>query len=253
MGDDALDVAAQLGPFFVVEWWTPDSGWRPLTELVGRPELLGERVGSTRALLADRSGVPISAVEERAAASILFLGLAARLVSPAFGCAALTGQVPGLGLEDLWWRSVTGGPWPMARSGSANSTPAPDPSHELHDRVIAPVVDPILESFASTFALSTQVLWGNVASSLAGAQTILSAARPDRAAAGSQILEGMLAQGPLQGTLRLDASRPGFVRRSCCLFYRVPRTGVCGDCVLDHVPTPAPRDSTEPGTRRTRA
>ncbi|AXT83752.1 hypothetical protein C6I20_00065 [Aeromicrobium sp. A1-2] len=92
------------------------------------------------------------------------------------------------------------------------------------------------------------MLWGNVASSLSGAQTMLAAARPDRAAAGGRIIGGLLDQGVLHGTGDLHGVRPGFVRRSCCLFYRLPSAGVCGDCVLDRAPSPAPRGSMGPQT-----
>jgi ferric iron reductase protein FhuF len=97
----------------------------------------------------------------------------------------------------------------------------------------------VLESFGRTFALSPQVLWGNVASSLAGALTMLRAARPDRGVEATRIVARLLEHGTLAGTGDLDPAGPSFVRRSCCLFYRVPGAGICGDCVLDEPPTPA--------------
>ncbi len=51
---------------------------------------------------------------ERVAASIVFLGLASRLVSPSLGAGVLGGVVPYLDLDNLWWRSVAGGPVPVA-------------------------------------------------------------------------------------------------------------------------------------------
>ncbi|WP_162891037.1 (2Fe-2S)-binding protein [Aeromicrobium sp. A1-2] len=128
--------------------------------------------------------------------------------------------------------------WRLLRRPRTRARP---PNPRAHRR-------PILAAFASTFALSTQVLWGNVASSLSGAQTMLAAARPDRAAAGGRIIGGLLDQGVLHGTGDLHGVRPGFVRRSCCLFYRLPSAGVCGDCVLDRAPSPAPRGSMGPQT-----
>lgn len=231
MDDAALDLAAEVGPFFVLDRWSADAGWRPLSELVERPDVLAERVMAAREMLAARSRVTVDEIEERATASIVFLGLAARLVSPPFACAALADHVPNLSLDALWWKPVVGGPWPLARTASAPTT-----SRGLDEQVLQPIVAPVLEAFARTFAVSSQVLWGNVASSLGGALTMLTAARPDQADAATQLVQDLLASGTLQGTGDLGTS---FRRHSCCLFYRVPGAGICGDCVLDEAPNPA--------------
>jgi hypothetical protein len=235
--DAALDLAAEVGPFFVIGRWIPDAGWRPLTELVERQDVLVERVAAARAMLAERSRVEVDEIEERATASIVFLGLAARLVSPAFACAALADRVPDLRLDALWWQPTVGGPWPLARSGATGSEPAGEFADDLDARVLRAIVAPVLEAFGRTFALSPQVLWGNVASSLAGALTMLRTARPDRADAATQLVAELLEHGTLAGTGDLDPAAPSFVRRSCCLFYRVPGAGICGDCVLDQAPS----------------
>lgn len=232
MDDEVLALAAEIGPFFVLDRWSAETGWRPLRELIDQPDVLVERVEAARAMLAERSRVPVAEIEERATASIVFLGLAARLVSPAFGCAAVAGHVPDLRLESLWWKPVVGGPWPLARS----SPKGPAAPAELDAGILVPIVTPVLEAFAKTYSISTQVLWGNVASSLAGALTMITAARPDRAPHAQELLGQLLTSGTLNGTGDLG---PPFVRRSCCLFYRVPGAGICGDCVLDEAPTPA--------------
>jgi hypothetical protein len=234
--DAALDLAAEVGPFFVIDRWAADAGWRPLRELVERPDVLVERVAAAREMLAERSRAEVDQIEERATASIVFLGLAARLVSPAFAAAALADRVPGLRLDALWWQPVLGGPWPLARSGLDRSESTGDVAEDLDAKILRPIVAPVLEAFGRTFALSPQVLWGNVASSLAGALTMLRAARPDRAGAATQLVGHLLEHGTLAGTGDLDPVAPSFVRRSCCLFYRVPGAGICGDCVLDEVP-----------------
>ena len=234
--DAALDLAAGVGPFFVLDRWAPGAGWRPLSELVESPDVLVERVSAAREMLAERSRVTVDEIEERATASIVFLGLAARLVSPAFACAALADRVPDLRFDGLWWKPVVGGPWPMARSSSDSGAPAGDLAADLDAKVLRPIVAPVLEAFGRTFAVSSQVLWGNVASSLAGALTMLRTARPDRADVATQIVGQLLEHGTLAGTGDLDPAGLSFVRRSCCLFYRVPGAGICGDCVLDDVP-----------------
>lgn len=238
--DAALDLAAEVGPFFVLDRWTPGAGWRPLAELAERPDVLVERVAAARQLLAERSRVTVDEIEERATASIVFLGLAARLVSPAFACAALADRVPDLRLDAQWWQPVVGGPWPLARSTVDGSQPAgPSLAEDLDARILRPIVAPVLDNFGRTFALSPQVLWGNVASSLAGALTMLRTARPDRAEVATRIVGQLLEHGTLAGTGDLDPAAPSFVRRSCCLFYRVPGAGICGDCVLDEPPSRA--------------
>ncbi|MEV7397680.1 (2Fe-2S)-binding protein [Aeromicrobium sp. NPDC092404] len=235
--DMALDLAAEVGPFFVLDRWIADAGWRPLTELIDRPDVLAERVTTARSMLAERSRVPVDEIEERATASIVFLGLAARLVSPAFAAAALADRVPDLHLDALWWQPVTGGPWPLARSATDGSRATGDLAEDLDTRVLVDLVAPVLEAFGRTFGISSQVLWGNVTSSLAGALAMLRTARPDRAAIATQLVTQLLEHGTLTGTG--DLTGPTFVRRSCCLFYRVPGAGICGDCVLDEAPTPA--------------
>ncbi|MFL6101510.1 MAG: (2Fe-2S)-binding protein [Actinomycetales bacterium] len=71
-------------------------------------------------------------------------------------------------------------------------------------------------------------MWGNVASSLVGAGTVLR-----RSAGASQVdmwVRGLLAAGGLSGHGAFSGSR--FVRNSCCLMYRVAGARLCGDCVL---------------------
>jgi len=235
--DAALDLASGVGPFFVLDRWTPDAGWRPLRELL-EPDVITERVTAARELLAERSRVRVAEIEERATASIVFLGLAARLVSPTFASAVLADRVPQLQLDELWWQPVVGGPWPLARSAAAGAASV-DLAADLDAYVLQPIVAPVLDAFGRTFAVSPQVLWGNVASSLAGASTMLRTARPDRADAATRLIGQLLDRGTLAGTGDLDPAGPSFVRRSCCLFYRVPGAGICGDCVLDEAPTPA--------------
>jgi ferric iron reductase protein FhuF len=92
------------------------------------------------------------------------------------------------------------------------------------DAVVRPVITPVLNAYRASFALSRQVLWGNVASALSGAATGLGAPTAHL------LVRDLLELGELAGTAR--AVWPRFVRNSCCLFYRLPGGGLCGDCVL---------------------
>jgi hypothetical protein len=234
----ALREAGEIGPFFAVEP-APDGAvgdaWRPLADLVSDPAVVRERVESARAVMAARTGLDLDAVEPRATASIVFLGLAARLVSPPFASGVLAGAIPRWTVADLAWQPVPGGPWPLA------ARPV-DAGGSLSVTVLDGVVGPVLDAFRREFALSPKVLWGNVASGLAGAAGMVVGARPDHAEAAAALVAEALAVPPLRGTgewVRPDPTRNRrfFVRRSCCLFYRVPGAGTCGDCVLtpDHV------------------
>ena len=218
--------------------------WRPLGALMSDPGALTERVTVARGALAARAGVAPGDIEERVAASIVFLGLAAQLVSPLLGATVIAGAVPRLAVTDLWWLPAAGGPWPLA-AGPADVTIAGQLDSDRELRQAAALVSdgvhgltgPPAAAFGSTFRLSAQVLRGNVASALAGASGVLAAAFPARAGTAGRLADYILALEPLRGSGQFAQPGPGgprrsFVRRSCCLLYRVPGAGVCGDCVL---------------------
>ena len=86
-------------------------------------------------------------------------------------------------------------------------------------------------------AVSPRVLWGNVASAVSGAATMIAKGRPDLAAPAAAAATAMLGYPALAGTY---AGSPGaaFRRRNCCLSYRLSPPGAasyCGDCVLGPV------------------
>jgi hypothetical protein len=214
--DEALRAAAAVGPYFVWEPWSAGAGWRPLAELTD-PEVVAERVLAARGALVTMFGLDEDAVPPRVIASITFLGLASRLLSPALGAQVLGGVLPA---AELWWKPVAGGPWPIAYRDAVAG-----------EALLAPV-PPVLAAFQERFALSPQVLWGNVASALAGAAGLL----PDAERAFA-VVAAELAEPPLAGMGSLVRPDPRYarqflVRRNCCLYYRIPGGGFCGDCVL---------------------
>ncbi len=241
----ALALAGDVGSYFETLPWRPQAGWRPLSELTEPIGAMADRVAEASATLARISGVDFGELEVRVVASTISLGLFARLVAPPLAATVLAGVVPRWSIESLWWHPVAGGPLPLAvddtRGTAAGDVEAEDGAEEvvalLGSSVIAGPVTAVVRRVHAEFSVSEQVLWGNVASALTGAMTMLIQARPDRADATSGLVEGLLAQGPLIGTgvvSRPDPSHPrrSFLRRSCCLFYRVPGGGYCGDCVL---------------------
>ncbi len=245
---EALAAAAGCGPYFALEPWAEAAGWRQASLLVSDPALLADRVTHARAVIAGRAGIVPAEVAERVAASIVFLGLASRLVSPSLGAAVLGGVVPNLTLDNLWWLPDDGGPLPLAVRGSgpvtgrevgdaASGRQLDDAATLLSERCVQDMADPVAGAFQALFRLSPLVLRGNIASALAGAAGMLARSFPDRAETAGQLTARILALGPLRGTGELvqpDASQPRrfLVRRSCCLYYRVPGGGTCGDCVL---------------------
>jgi ferric iron reductase protein FhuF len=82
-------------------------------------------------------------------------------------------------------------------------------------------------------AVSPRVLWGNVASAVNGAATMIAAARPDLAGRAAEAAAALLEHPDLAGTYQGRPLR-GFRRRNCCLIYRLSpeRPAYCGDCFL---------------------
>lgn len=237
----AWRAAAALGPYFavdtVVDTVVDGPGWTDLRALVDDPVLLRDRVAVVRRVLAQRCNLAPEAIDLRATASIYFLGLAARLVSPAFGAAVLGGAVPGIAIEDVRWRAAAAGPIPIAvlRSDTHAADILDDLAGLLHDQVLSTTVLPVALAVQDAFHLSPQVLRGNVSSAVAGAATMAAAARPDLATRCTRLAGLVVSQGLLAGTGHYVPDGSGglrFLRNNCCLFYRVPGGGTCADCVL---------------------
>jgi hypothetical protein len=209
---EVLRAVSRIGPFFEVAVDPAESAdptWRPMAGLGPEGLHLAEyarRLGTT---------------EPRVAASILFQSIAARLWSPVVAAAATYSLVPDL--RDLHWRWLPGAPIALW---------LPEPtaldSADLADGVAASVLGmlrPVREVFDGVAKVADGLMWGNAASALAG--TLRVAGGPRQA----ELVRQVLAREPLAGCGGFV--RPGvFLRRSCCLYYRVPGGGYCGDCPL---------------------
>ncbi len=225
----ALADAVTLGPFFAV-CEEPGPDWVSWAELVdGDP--LKRRISDVRAALA--AGPEVSDVDPRVAASIAHLGLVARLVSPLLGVALTGGVLPVAPPAGVRLLLAGGNPLPLAllevrmvRAGEPDAVAA-----ALDREWLRPTVHPLSARVAALTGLSRQVLDGNAVSAVAGALRMAATARPSLAGAVGSVLDAVLTRGSLAGTgTRRDGG--AFVRRSCCLFYRLPGAGTCGDCVL---------------------
>lgn len=257
-----LAQAARIGPFFGLitgdrgpdGWKDPArAGYRPLAGwYAAEPSL--ERSAAVAARLGIR--------ETRVGASLSFQGLAARLWSVALGTASLTGRVPDLSAERLWWdpeRSAPHDLWlPDARDlrhapGSGGAGPvaddhdsAPSGAAAQHDRALAVQLraavltghlEPLADATRAGCPLAPGLLWGNAGSALAGSLGVLrdwcrTHHRPEAAARALAVTRLLFRTPPLRDTGHFHPGTPFFVRRSCCLYYRVPGGGYCGDCAL---------------------
>ncbi|MFF5142801.1 (2Fe-2S)-binding protein [Streptomyces sp. NPDC013157] len=197
--------------------------------------------------------------EPRVAASIAHQGLAARLWSVALGCAVRYGRLPDLGPgllhwdpgatapDDLWLTEVRALPAGTGPAAPADPVVPADPA-VLADAVVRVVVhghlEPLGAALRDRYGLAAGLLWGNAGSALAGAARELDrwvrANKCADVAARTRTLADALFAHPL---LSATGTRTGlaFRRRSCCLYYRVPGGGVCGDCCFTQPPRSSPR------------
>ncbi|MFC4050839.1 (2Fe-2S)-binding protein [Actinomadura syzygii] len=205
---------ARLGPYFEIGTGPAgDDGWRPFP---------GD-AAPLAALTADHAE-RLGAGERRVAASLLFQGLAARLWSPVVAAAA-RGIVPDL--SGLRWRGAPGEPiaFRLAEPRGRRVGDAARAADLIFPMVVDDRLRPLRETMLTFVSLADGLLWGNAASALAGG---LNVGPPDPAR--RAIAADLLGRPPLAGTW---APGPGgFRRRNCCLYYRVPGGGLCGDCGL---------------------
>ncbi|MDQ6849580.1 MAG: (2Fe-2S)-binding protein [Actinomycetota bacterium] len=224
----ALRAARPAGSFFEVEFNAAGRGWVALAAL-GRDRMaLLRRTGVARRAIARPAACVPGDIPLPVTASIDLLGLSARILSPVLAAVALAGVVPMLDDEQMWTR----GNRPLAVTGASGRqvAGAVDAAQALYAGVVQPVLIPLVAAYRQEFGVSPRVLWGDVASALNGAATVLEASGLEQRIPVSPIVVALLGIGELGGTAR--SLPPGFVRNSCCLYYRVPGGRLCGDCVL---------------------
>ncbi|MEO3841723.1 MULTISPECIES: (2Fe-2S)-binding protein [unclassified Streptomyces] len=213
----ALEDVAALGPFFALAVAGPGDGWHPVagTYARGAADLVAATAG--------RYGT----AELRIGASLVQFGHASRLWSPVLACALLHGVLPDLtGLQ----RADEG---PALRLPVPAGRPAPAAARlpeVLYEEVVTRHLEPLAAGLRVKVAAG--LLYGNAASALVGAAAALRAARPALGDPLTRLTGALLCTGRLAGTGLLTGPGLTFRRRSCCLYYRVPGGGTCGDCSL---------------------
>ncbi|WP_020657194.1 (2Fe-2S)-binding protein [Streptomyces sp. Amel2xE9] len=192
-----------------------------------------------------RVAAGIGAREPRVAASVAHQALAARLWSVALGCAVRYGRLPDLDPRLLRWDPAGSAPEDLWLT-EVRERPA-DPA-TLAGAVLHGHLEPLAAALRARHGPAAGLLRGNAASALAGAARQLArwarengdpeAAGRTRALAADLLAHPLLAGA---GTLTAHGTDLAFRRRSCCLYYRVPGGGVCGDCCFARVPRSSPR------------
>jgi hypothetical protein len=236
--DPDLAGLRSLGGFFVLRTGEP-----PCAALPALAHAYGDAAGGSAehplAVRVRTVAASLRAPEPRVAASVAQQALMARLWSAALGCAVLYGRIPDLDPRLLRWDPTGSAPddlWLTSVRG------LPADADTLADTVLHGHLRPLSAALRARHRLAPGLARGNAASALAGAARQLARLAHDhgRPRAGDHargLAARLLAHPLLAGTGTLGDT--GFRRRSCCLYYRVPGGGVCGDCCF----TRAPRSS----------
>ncbi|GAA1885787.1 (2Fe-2S)-binding protein [Streptomyces durmitorensis] len=239
-----LDLTAlgSVGGFFALRAGAPPSG----VQVASLARVYAGDDGPL-AFRVDKVAARLGAPDTRVAVSVAQLGLAARLWSVTLGSAALHGEVPDLDPELLHWDADGTSPDDL---WLRELTTRPADAASIRDVVQHGHLAPLADALRARYRISAALLWGNAGSALAGAARELDtwARRNGRTDVGerARALAAELFDHPdlrSTGTLRGTAFR----RRSCCLYYRCPDGGVCGDCCFDRPPQRSVRGSSPPG------
>jgi hypothetical protein len=230
-GAALLAGTAELGDYFAIPALGVGEG-EELATLLADDATVVAFVDRTRSAIARSMNCHCSLIPRRMAASSFQLNVVARLISPAVGAAAAFGMVPLLTPTSVRWQT-TAHHCPQFGTTGLDWVRAPTPSRAaevISASIVATVVGPLNEALRSAVSLSTRVSWGNTISAANGAVTVMSMSRPDLEPAGRALVRALLDTGSLTDTGHFAGGQ--FVRRSCCLFYQAPRSGLCQDCVL---------------------
>ncbi|MER6837656.1 (2Fe-2S)-binding protein [Streptomyces cellulosae] len=241
--DPRLTALRALGGFFVLRAGEDADRHLPtLDQAYGlrRPGVQHTPATDPLTVRVRRVAAALRTQEPRVAASVAHQGLAARLWSVALGCAALHGAAPDLAPSTLRWDPEGSAPddlhLPEVR-------PLPGDAATLADVVLRGHLEPLSAALRARHRIAPALLRGNAASALAAAaREITRHARPDAAARATRLAGDLLDHPLLTGAGTLTGS--AFRRRSCCLYYRVPGGGVCGDCCFVRPPRSSPRAPT---------
>jgi ferric iron reductase protein FhuF len=166
--------------------------------------------------------------EPRVLASLVVLGYSSRLLGPSLTALLRDGVLLDVAPARVVF-AFDGGfrlalPQPAGWVGSGTSLTARWCADVLDDHLAT-----VVAAVRARVAVAPGLLWGNIASGLMGTLAALAAGATATREACHAFGSAVLAAGPLVGTGDLDDSLR-FRRHSCCLYYRLPGGGFCGDC-----------------------
>ena len=194
------------------------------------PGALAAEVERTRTQLGAQFGRDGSAVEWRVAASLFHQSLANRILSPVIAAALCHGVL--LDARRLYWDPDRAGGLVLHIDQEHTVTgPAAD---WIEKTVLDPrsgVMGRAEHALTGVGRIAPGLLRGNVGSALAGAVGALARARPTHRARAEALADDLLSR-PGTGLSGTFTDPTGFRRTTCCLYYRLPGGGTCGDCVL---------------------
>ena len=251
--DRAVAALAELSSvnsyFAVATTLTDDVQWLPVHQLYSDTTALSEILDDVRRR--------IGTADLRVAASVFHLGYAARLFSIGLGMFTEHRLLIDLDPAALQYaqRSPTmqlGLPspvaWQISDCGESNTIGSPaeqGPATALTDTILTEHLRPLADATRRIVAISDQLLEGNTASAALGAALALHRHRGGELALDPawRLTRDLLSDHRLVGAIAFGESPNHYRRNSCCLYYRVPGGGLCGDCAL----------TTPNGNRRNRA
>jgi ferric iron reductase protein FhuF len=179
---------------------------------------------------------------------MFFQGYASRLLSPPLACLAANGCIPGMSADRLRWRHPDD---QMIELGLTADGGWVGSDRRLIEQLVAAAFEehlqPLADALRRRVRIAAGLLTGNAASALVSGLALLAG----RLGPGWRSLAAhALAQPALRGGGSWDGSpgrgggqEPVFVRRSCCLYYRVAGGGLCADCPLAARGVPREPDS----------
>ncbi|MEV7471136.1 (2Fe-2S)-binding protein [Streptomyces kronopolitis] len=223
---DTLAQISAIGPYFKVSSGprSDTARFSPLSELHGDQGALEASVTAM--------GKRLGTDQRRVSASTLHIGTAARLWSLALAATALTGEVPDLAPERLWWRATASGPidlWLPELPAVSRGHDLPD---ALYESIVVRHLRPLDEALRRHIGLSPKVLQGNATSALMGAVRTMNRRAPHAPHPPLPLATALLEREPLASAGTLALAPLNYRRHNCCLYYRVPDSGYCDECVL---------------------
>ncbi|MDT5205914.1 MAG: cobalamin transport system ATP-binding protein [Mycobacterium sp.] len=218
----ALAELRDVSGYFALGTGAVNDGWRPVGHLYDDTALLSEIVGRVKAR--------IDVTEQRVAVSTFYLGFAARLWSIGLGMLAGYRMVVDLAPEQLLFRESDGEialhlEHPVVQR--RDDLPA-----ALADMVLDTHLGPLAAALRRLGPISAELLQGNAASALLGAAQVFD--RDRTTTSGWELARQLCADQRIRAAVVFADT--GYRRTSCCLYYRTPHGGLCGDCALTGVP-----------------